>query len=115
MRAAVLGMLVGLGVLVALTFGFPEASAQRAAPDRAAPSSDLMALSFDAGDGRQQVTVVDPRSRVMAVYHVDRATGALTLKSVRNVYWDLQIEDFNSANPTPREIRALTDPRTEPR
>src|SRR4029450_5756168 len=101
MRAAVLGMLVGLGVLVALTFGFPEASAQRAAPDRAAPSSDLMALSFDAGDGRQQLTVIDPRSRVMAVYHVDRATGALTLKSVRNVYWDLQIEDFNSANPTP--------------
>ncbi|MCI0359122.1 MAG: hypothetical protein L0211_11645 [Planctomycetaceae bacterium] len=114
MRAAVLGMLVGLGVLVALTFGFPEASAQRAAPDRAT-SSDLMALSFDAGDGRQQVTVIDPKSRVMAVYHVDRTTGALTLKSVRNIHWDLQIEDFNSANPTPREIRALTDPRTESR
>jgi hypothetical protein len=32
----------------------------------------------------------------------------LSLKSVRNVAWDLMIEDFNSANPTPREIRALT-------
>ena len=112
MRAAVLGLLVGLGVLLVLTFGFPEASAQRGASDRATPSADIMALSFDAGEGRQQVTVIDPRSRVMAVYHVDRATGALSLKSVRNVYWDLQIEDFNSANPTPREIRALTDPRT---
>ena len=111
MRAAGIGMLVGLGVLFALTFGFPEASAQRAAPDRASPSAEIIALSFDPGDGRQQVTVIDPRTRVMAVYHVDRTTGALTLKSVRNVHWDLQIEDFNSANPTPREIRALTEPR----
>jgi hypothetical protein len=112
MRAAVIGLLVGLGVLLALGSGFPEANAQRGASDRATPSADIIALSFDAGDGRQQVTVIDPRGRVMAVYHVDRATGALSLKSVRNVHWDLQIEDFNSANPTPREIRALTDPRT---
>jgi hypothetical protein len=74
------------------------------------PSSELIALSYDS-EGRQQVTLIDPRTRVMAVYHVDRATGALSLKSVRNVHWDLQIEDFNSANPTPREIRALTEPR----
>ena len=112
MRAAVIGLLVGLAVLLVLGSGFPEASAQRGASDRATPSADVIALSFDTGDGRQQVTVIDPRSRVMAVYHVDRASGALSLKSVRNVHWDLQIEDFNSTSPTPREIRALTDPRT---
>lgn len=116
MRAAVAGLLVGLGVLFGLTFGFsdgglPKASAERAAPDRAVSSSEIIALSFDPGDGRQQVTVIDPRTRVMAVYHVDRASGAVALKSVRNVHWDLLIEDFNSANPTPREIRALTEPR----
>ncbi len=111
MRAAVVGMFVALGVLVVGAVGFPEATAQRppAAQDRAA-SAELLALSFDA-EGRQQVTVIDPRTRVMAVYHVDRATGALSLKSVRNVQWDLLIEDFNSANPTPREIRALTEKR----
>ena len=125
MRAAVGGMLLGLGLLVAWAIGFPfaEAQAQRpagaltsqshAAQDRAA-AADLIALSYDAG-GTQQITVVDPRSRVLAVYHVDRATGGLSLKSVRSIGFDLQIEDFNSANPTPREIRALTDPRTEPR
>jgi hypothetical protein len=105
-------MLVGLGVLSGLIFGYPEASAQRGPSDRATPSADLIALSFDTGDGRQQVTVIDPRTRVMAVYHVDRASGALALKSVRNVHWDLQIEDFNSTSPTPREIRALTDPNS---
>ncbi len=126
MRAAVVGMFVALSVLAVGAIGFPEATAQRppaagdrvpgdrasgerAAQDRAS-GSDLVALSFDA-EGRQQVTVIDPRTRVMAVYHVERTTGALILKSVRNVHWDLLIEDFNSANPTPREIRALTEKR----
>lgn len=117
MRAAVVGILVVLGVLAAGAVGAPDSptssggrTARSSTQDRAGPSSELMALSFDS-DGRQQVTLIDPRTRVMAVYHVDRATGALSLKSVRNVHWDLQIEDFNSANPTPREIRALTEPR----
>lgn len=111
MRTAVVGLFVALAALALVAVGFPEATAQRppAAQDRAV-GSDLIALSYDA-EGRQQVTVIDPKSRVIAVYHVDRATGALTLKSVRNVHWDLQIEDFNSASPTPREIRALTEKR----
>jgi hypothetical protein len=112
MRAAAIGMVGGLVLLVAWVVGFPEASAQRpVTPQDRVASAELLTLSFDLGDGRQQLTVVDPRSRVVAVYHVDRATGALALKSVRNVHWDLQIEDYNSANPTPREIRLLTDTR----
>ena len=68
-----------------------------------------MAMSHDGGDGRQQITVIDPKQRVMAVYHVDRATGGLALKSVRNLTWDLQIEDYNSGSPAPRDIRALKE------
>lgn len=112
MRAAVGGLVAGLALLMFWAIGFPQANAQRlAAPQDRAATADLITLSFDSGEGRQQLTVVDPRTRVMAVYHVDRATGALALKSVRNVHWDLQIEDYNSANPTPREIRLLTDSR----
>jgi hypothetical protein len=110
MRALAGGVLLGLTGLVVLGMGFPEAQAQRPPGERAA-ASDLIALSYDGGDGRQQVTVVDPHNRVMAVYHIDRATGGLSLKSVRHLTWDLLIEDFNSANPTPREIRALTQQR----
>jgi hypothetical protein len=108
MRAAAGGIVLGLGALVALATGFPEAQAQRSGGAQVTAGAELVALSFDAGEGRQQITIVDPRQRVMAVYHVDRATGALALKSVRNLQFDLLIEDFNSTNPTPREIRALT-------
>ena len=112
MRAAVGGLVLGLGVFVALAFGWTEAQGQRPAiQERAAASPDLLALSHDSGDGRQQITLVDTRQRVIAVYHVDRTSGALSLRSVRNLQWDLTIEEFNSGSPTPREIRALKEQR----
>lgn len=51
------------------------------------------------------VTVVDPRQRAMAIYHVDRSTGEIALRSVRNLTWDLQMVQYNSGNPLPQDIR----------
>jgi hypothetical protein len=115
MRGWIGGVLIGFGVCCALLVGLADAQAprqaslERSSQDRVATSPELLALSHDGGDGRQQITIVDPRQKVMAVYHVDRATGALALKSVRNLQWDLQIEDYNSATPAPRDIRALKE------
>ena len=119
MRGLVGGALLVMAVLAAGIVGLADAqgpragheraAAERMSQDRAASSPDLLALSHDGPDGRQQITIVDPRQKVMAVYHVDRATGALALKSVRNLQWDLQIEDYNSASPAPRDIRALKE------
>ena len=49
--------------------------------------------------------------RVMSVYHVDRESGAVTLKSVRNVQWDLLMEEYNAVNPLPRDVRAVLNQR----
>lgn len=109
------GVLIGLTICCALFVGMADAQAprqasfDRSAQDKVASSPDLMAMSHEGGDGRQQITVIDPKQRVMAVYHVDRATGGLALKSVRNLTWDLQIEDYNSGSPAPRDIRALKE------
>jgi len=111
MRGAWMGFgLVGLMLLVGVAI-FSEAQAQRpvGVADRGQPG-ELLALSMDV-EGRQQVTVVDPRRQVMAVYHIDRNTGSINLRSVRNVQWDLVMEDFNSGSPTPREIRSIADQR----
>jgi hypothetical protein len=60
-----------------------------------------------AADGQPQaVTVIDPRQRVMAVYHVDRSTGQITFMSCRNITWDLQMSDYNSGKPLPKDIRS---------
>lgn len=52
------------------------------------------------------VIVTDPVNSVLAVYHVDPASGGMTLKSVRNVSWDLKMLQFNSEEPSPQEVRA---------
>ena len=52
------------------------------------------------------LAVVDPRRQVLGVYHVDTRSGAITLKSVRNMTWDLQMPEFNSKNPTPQDVRS---------
>jgi hypothetical protein len=109
MRGWLSGVLLGAAATAVLAVGFADAQAPRQATQDRAMSADLLALSHDGGDGRQQITLVDPRQRVMAVYHVERATGALQLKSVRNVQWDLTIEDYNSGTPAPRDIRVLRE------
>ena len=71
----------------------------------AAPTG-LITLTSEANN-LQQVTVIDPQTRAMAVYHVERTTGRVTLKSVRQLHWDLQLEEFNGISPLPREIQSI--------
>ncbi len=84
-------------------------SGQRLAPNGAqqvTPRGQLIAIASPADVG-QQLTLVAPHLRVMSVYQVDRATGQITLKSVRNVHWDMMMDEFNGVQPSPRDIRAM--------
>jgi hypothetical protein len=114
MKSTVCGVLVGavLSALAVAGLGIgAEARAQRGgAIDGGA---ELITVSAMVGDRPQfqQLTVIDPHSRVMSVYHVELASGTITLKSVRNISWDLLLREFNGVNPLPGEIRALLDAR----
>src|SRR5262245_54009965 len=72
-------------------------------------SAELITVPSPVDNNRQQLTVIDPRNQVMAVYHTDLATGGITLKSVRNIHWDLQMPEFNGTSPLPSEIRKLME------
>jgi hypothetical protein len=74
-------------------------------------SSSIIALSDAGPEGIQQLTLIDTQARVMGVYHVERASGKIVLKSVRNVNWDLQMDEFNGQRPSPREIQSLLHQR----
>jgi hypothetical protein len=86
------------------------ADAQQAAPGASYASSggraDLITY-FLPGEANKAntLTIVDPASRSVAVYHVSRDSGEIQLKSVRNIAWDLGMEYFNSGSPLPEEIR----------
>lgn len=119
MRNAVVGSVVAVALLTGLVVGWistSKADAQR--PMREGPiahqqqgEQSLVALSTDVDEQRTQITIIDPQSRALVVYHIDKPTGAVTLRSVRNVNWDLQMDEFNGKNPLPREIRSLLHTR----
>ena len=113
MRTAVFGLVAG----VALTFvlgGMSSGSNRALAVGSSRGTVDesrLIALAASVDEHRQQITVIDPASRVMSVYHIELATGKVTLKSVRKIHWDLEMSDFNAVSPLPQEIRALLEQR----
>lgn len=116
MRTAILGSLVVVGLVFASFIAVPEASevfAQRPEAGRGlVPGADgLLAFSETVEGKYQQVTLIDPGQRVMAVYHVELTSGKIALQSVRNFHWDLQMLEFNGENPLPREIQSLLEPR----
>ena len=117
MRRAMLGALVGLGFVmaaVALAEQRGDGLVQRAAPPMSAPAvagSEVIVVPTSLGEKGQMLTIVDPRQRVLCVYHIDLATGKITLKSVRNIQWDLRINDLNNEKPLPQEVQTLVEQR----
>ncbi len=65
----------------------------------------LEVLSSLLPSGVQQIVVVDSQNRSMAIYHIDPALGKLVLRSVRNLTWDLSMEQFNGQAPLPSDLR----------
>jgi len=111
MKAAVLGALTGAGLVIAAVgvcnqgsevFAQPTASAYRTEAGDA-----LIAVPAPIGENGQLLTVIDPKQRVMSVYHIELPSGRIALRSVRNIRWDLQMTEFNGQSPLPQEIRAL--------
>lgn len=116
MRAAMLGALAGAGLVLAVVAGSEfcgELFAQRPPIpyQTAGPTGELIVVPLVTGEKHQLLTVVEPRQQVMGVYQVDPASGKISLWSVRNIRWDLQMTEFNTGNPPPREIRTLLEQR----
>ncbi|RCS49215.1 hypothetical protein DTL42_11805 [Bremerella cremea] len=104
-------ILSAIVVIVVVTLGvelFRDSSSAMAQQNLGLPvSSGLVVHTATSGDGGQHMILVDPETRVMAVYHVDGTNGKVSLRSVRNLQWDLLIEEFNGGTPGPRDIRKL--------
>ena len=74
---------------------------------QAASPEHLWTSTVPLDGNRHMLMVVDPIRQVLAVYHVDAATGAVTLRSTRALAYDLQLEDFNAADPKPGALKKM--------
>lgn len=84
-------------------------SVTAAAPQATAESRSLWIADSSLDDGRRLLLVVDPERKHAAVYHVDAVAGTLTLKSTRDLGWDLLIEDFNAQPPRPADLKRMLE------
>lgn len=76
-----------------------------------AENDGLIAIKLDGNANSNQIALVDPERKVISVYGIDRTSGEIKLSSVRKVEWDLQLDEFNGKQPTPREIRSNVERR----
>lgn len=114
MRNMMLGVATGVTVLlVALSLARlePRANAQRPALPEPASGPTMLMTHSPLANGGQQIVVVDTEQKVIGTYHVAAETGEIALKGVRNIRYDLLMEDFNGGEPKPRDIRALLEQR----
>ena len=113
-RGLIVAGCLGGAVVAAAILGNGGLAAQRAG--RSLPpvgtndqTGPLWTLATPLDDGRQMLLVVDQQNRAMAIYHVDPANGTLTLKSTRDVRWDLMMEDFNGQEPRPAALKKMLE------
>ncbi len=82
-----------------------QADAQGLPQGSAGGGAELITHFLPVEGQATQLTLVDPTRRVLAVYHIARDTGAVQLRSVRNIDGDLQLDEYNGAAPFPKDIR----------
>lgn len=115
MKKAVLGALAGAGLVMSAVGALDHRSevfAQRLAAEHpSGAGNELIAVPGPAGEKGQLLTVIDPRMRAISVYRIEPTAGKITLCSVRNIHWDLQMSHLNNERPLPQEIRSLLEQR----
>ncbi len=116
MRAIQAGFLVGALVAclaAVLSISSATVQAQRPASDPVgtAETEALVAIPGPDSDGHQSLLVLDRGLQTMASYQIDKQSGQITLRCVRSIRGDLQMDDFNGTEPSPEKIQALLQAR----
>jgi len=95
MLVAIVALIFGLG------WGRSDVAAVQGQPIVSGLGAAGLITHFfdDPSGGPSRVIVVDPLQKRMAIYHVPVDSGAILLKSVRNLTVDLQVQEFNSGKP----------------
>lgn len=84
-----------------------QAPGSRQPPANGPGATGLWISDTPLEDGRRLLVIVDPATRHAAVYHLDPATGTLTLASARDLTWDLSLDEFNVREPRPAALRKM--------
>lgn len=118
MKTLIRTALLGKAAMLWLVVSGGIAAAQPAGRGLATPEGDaggrLWITTLPLDDVRHVLVVVDTAQKQVAIYHVDAATGTLTLKSSRDISADLKVGDFNAQEPKPAALRKMLEMKAAP-
>ena len=101
--------LAGGGMLSAQQRGQrPGLAGGAAGPAGEGTGQPLWISATPLDDGRQLLLIIDPQMKNAAIYHVDGA-GSLTLRSTRNIAWDLLVPEYNAQEPRPATLKKMLE------
>ena len=98
-----------LAVAACLWLAGRPTAAQRPAGGDGGASGGLWISAGPLDEARRLLLVIDPQLKNAAVYHVDAAAGTLTLKSTRDISYDLMVGDFNAQAPKPDDLKRMLE------
>lgn len=110
MRDTFAGIVLGAGLTAFAFVGWqtqPVAHGQTTQDVVNRNADNTVVMTVPTGEAGQRVIVFDKNTYTLAVYDVDTLGGRIALRSVRQVQWDMGLEDFNSLPPKPAEVRAM--------
>ena len=116
MRAIQAGFLVGasiacLAAVISISSATVQAQRPAAMQGGAAGSDALVAIPGPDSESQQSLLVLDRSLQTIASYQIDKQSGQISLRCVRNIRGDLQMDDFNGTEPSPEKIQALLQAR----
>ena len=95
-------------LLVEIGAAVSTASAQVQA-GRAPASGDIFAVAGQVTSDSYGIYLIDANNATIAVYQWLPNVRKLRLMAARNVKFDLQLDEYNSDEPSPREIKQLVE------
>src|SRR4051794_9440536 len=109
-RHGAAGVLGGLALAFALGFAGDHAptAARANTPTAADPASGVLAVTSGDPAGGQWLYLIETKKQAMAVYRIDprKNDGAVQLVAARQYKWDLQLAEYNNAEPSVRKIQS---------
>jgi hypothetical protein len=115
-RKSIFGWL-GLGSLLILAILILGKTTSQAQFDMPAAVTGVSLVPIQLGRDSYGLAMVDPRSESIWIYEINNKGAAhsrLKLFAARNWHYDKMLEEFNSAQPRPQEVKSMIEQMLKP-
>ena len=106
----ILSVFVGVGLASLILLRQTDAEIDMKAVNTPVPSADVLAFPVQVKPGYEAIAIIDKENQTLSLYQYDISRASherLVLLAARSFRYDRMLEDYNTAQPRPEEIKRL--------